>query len=154
MLAAGSLWREPGRAVGGGKGDAKADAFECKLAIREDQGLFWPRAIGGAAKKFRADRRGLDDKDLADAGDRRIGPDIGPGLGLVAGRKDFDQEHRIGEGRFFCIVTRAGNREVRDTDIGVRLNMRDDAGRRDNRARAPAFREMMGSLHDSFKIVR
>jgi len=143
MLAAGLLWREPCRAVGGGKGNAKADALKRKLAIREDQGLFWPRTIGGAAKKFRAHRRGLDDKDLADAGDCRIGPDIGPGLGLVARGKDFDQEDRIGEDRFFCIVTRAGNREVRDTDIGVRLNMRDDAGRRDDRAWAPAFREMI-----------
>jgi len=145
MLAAGSLWREPGRAVGGGKGDAKADAFECKLAIREDQGLFWPRAIGGAAKKFRADRSGLEDQDLADAGDRRIGPDIGPGLGLVAGGKDFDQEDRIGKRRFFCIVTRAGDSEVRDTDIGLRLNMRDDAGRRDDRARAPALAEVIAN---------
>jgi hypothetical protein len=43
------------------------------------------------------------------AGDGRVGPDIGPGLGLIAWREDLNQQDRISKSAFFGVV--AGNQD-------------------------------------------
>ena len=85
-----------------------------------------------------ADRGAVDDQDFLHRWDGGVGPDIGPGLGLIAGREDFDQQDRVGEGRFLLLVVRTGHGQVRNSEIAVGADAGDDAGCRDHRAGAAA----------------
>ena len=128
------LLRQPRRPIGGGEGEAKADAFERQVAAGGDGlRLARPGAVFVAAEKLGADRGRLEDKDLPHAGDGRVGPDIGPGFGLIAWREDFDQEGRVRESAFLGVVAGAGDGEVGDADVRLRLNVGDHAGRCDRR---------------------
>ena len=77
------------------------------------------------------------------AGDGCVGPDIGPGFGLVARGEDFDQQYGVSESAFFRIISRTGDREVGDADIRLRLNAGNYAGRGNDAARAGALLEVI-----------
>ncbi|HUI22514.1 MAG TPA: hypothetical protein VLZ74_15915 [Methylocella sp.] len=57
-----------------------------------EKGWFGQEPFLTATEKLNADRGHLEDKDLLNAGDGCLGPDIGPGLGVIARRGDLDQQ--------------------------------------------------------------
>jgi hypothetical protein len=120
----------------------EADALERQVADCDGQGLVWPGAVLVAAEKLGADRGRLEDEDFLNAGDGRIGPDIGPGFGLIARGEDLDQQGRIGESAFFGVIAGTGDGEIGDADIGFRPNAGDHAGRGDDATRAGALLEV------------
>ena len=121
----------------------EADALERQVAGCDGQGLVRPGAVLVAAEKLGADRGRLEDEDFLHAGDGRIGPDIGPGFGLIARGEDLDQQHRIGESAFFGVIAGTGDGEIGDAEVCLRLNAGDHAGRGDDAARAGALLEVI-----------
>ncbi len=136
------LGREPRRPIGGREREAEADAFENQVARLDGRGLARPGAVSIAAEELGANRGGLEDKDLLNAGHGRIGPDIGPGFSLIARGEDLNQEDRVSERAFLCVVPGTSNGEVGDSDIGVRLNAGDHTGGCDDAAVARLFLEV------------
>ena len=104
----------------------EADALERQVAGCDGQGLVRPGAVLVAAEKLDADRGRLEHKDFLNAGDGRVGPDIGPGFGLIARGEDLDQQDRIGESAFFGVIAGTGDGEVGDAEVCLRLNAGDD----------------------------
>ena len=89
---------EPGAAIDRRDVDTEVECFAvraCRPSIY--QGPLRPVAVGITAQQFSADRGAADDQDFVDRRDGRVGPDVGPGLRLVAGREDFDHQHRVGD---------------------------------------------------------
>src|SRR5882762_3746829 len=92
---------------------AKADAVEGHVDLAFDhQRLFWPVAVGFATEQFGADISRAYQQDFADRRNCRIGPDVSPCLVLVAGRKDLDDQHRIGQSALTLFVGNTVYRQI------------------------------------------
>jgi len=94
-----------------------SDAFEHKVPGLDRFRRTGPGAIRAAAQKIGANRNGPENDNFPDAWNSRVGPDVGPGLGLVAGRENLDNQDRIGDDWFLGLIFRAGHRQIRDPDI-------------------------------------
>ena len=55
-------------------------------------GLLRPGAVGVPPEQFSLDPRAVDDHEFGHARNGGVGPDVGAGIRLVAGRQDFDQQ--------------------------------------------------------------
>src|SRR5208283_2415618 len=86
---------EPGRSVGGFERELDADASERQIARLDHFRRRRPVSVIPAPQQLNSDRLGPEDRDLPHARDRRIGPHVGARSGLVAGRKDLDQQDRL-----------------------------------------------------------
>jgi hypothetical protein len=92
--------RQARRPVEGCQLGPESDAFEHKVPSVDRFRRPWPEAIRAAAQKIGANRNGPENDDFPDAGNRRVGPNIGRGPGLVARRENLDNQDRIGNDRF------------------------------------------------------
>jgi len=117
--------------------------LQFERAVLDRQGPFRPIAVGIATQQFGADRCAADDQDFADRGDSRVGPDIGPGLRLVAGREDFDHQHRGGETVFFFGIGCAGDCQIRDPEVALGPDARNDTRISDHGAWTAAFEQVI-----------
>ena len=93
-------------------------------------------------EKLCADRGRFEHENFLNAGDGCVGPDIGPGFGLVARGEDFDQQDGVSESAFLGVIAGTGDRKVWDADVRLRLNAGDHAGSGDDAARAASILEM------------
>jgi hypothetical protein len=134
--------RQARRPVEGCQWGPKSDAFEHKVPSVDRFRRPWPEAIWAAAQKIGANRNSPQHDDFPDARNRRIDPNIGPGLGLVGWRENRNDQDRISNDRFLGLIFRADHRQNRDPDIMFRLNPRNNARVREHAAQARPLRKM------------
>ena len=92
-------------------------------------------SVGAAAQDLGQHARGMHDRDLADAGDGRIGPDVVPGICGIAGRQDLDQRDRIPQRLLARSIGCAGDTEIGNAQVDMRTDARVHAGLRHDRSR-------------------
>src|SRR5262249_25461097 len=88
-----------------------------------------PHPVILSAQELRRDASGTDQHDLTYRGDRRVSPDALARLRLFAGRKYFNDEGRLRQRTQTPVVGIAGYREIRDPNISLGPNPRNNAGR-------------------------
>jgi len=137
---------KPRRAIGRGEGEAHADALQRKVAGFNRFRLPRSAAVRLTTRQLGADRQRLEDDDLPDAGDCRVGPNIGPGLAHIARRQNLDDHNRLGERLALGLEAAADDRDVGDAKVLLRVDPR--------MTPAPVKTEQGAPLSMSARVIR
>ena len=79
-----------------GEGYPKTDALQQQVTLADRYRAIRPLALRRTPEQFGRNPIAAQNQDFLNAQDARVSPDISPGLGLVAGGQNLDQQNRVG----------------------------------------------------------